>query len=832
MAEDNRSLNSAEENNETSWYKSFGAGLASGLIKIPEGIVSLGAELVDLGADSDTASDVEEFFDKINIFEETAEERTIGKLTQAMMQIAVPGGIGFKAANAAARKLTTKALKAKRKDLYANVGKGNKFYKADNPLTKGTSKGLKPLKSYNRNSLRTGLDKVNDLNKLSKYKRFGAAVTGGALGETLVVDNDEIGTFGDMFEGPTELDRDPNVSGERDAARKLMNRFKFGTESLLVTPFAYGVGSTVKALAKRGKDLAYSSSKFERFINKYIRAPFSPEGDLPTEIFRSEVIKKGLKAKDADYAEKIVNNITKAVDGIFPAAQEVADKTIKGTNKTKFIEKINEVLIEGKVGSNLNKEKLDLILREMDIKNVNPKFKKILVENLDLAKGQLNNLLTLLARNSKGGAKNAQKELKKLLKDRLVGYTDNTFEIFKTKSNIFNFFRKYQPTDEVYKRAETAFMKSGRTLQESRELIDNVLRQAQNARIPKKLPDFEYTSKTMEGGKLKKEIIGLSEKATTNKGEKSALRELFGETKDPRFTLLSAMTNLSTTARTAAYLTDIATKNAQVQKAGGRGFMWASEDAAKIAVDQKKTGIQLVKMKDILGEIDATKNLSSPFPNNMVTTKEIGEGLKHANDVLTSMQGFVRGDNLTGAAAVASFFYRNLLLFPKGISQMAKTIFSLPTHIRNFMSAGAFSAANGIIPLLENPALIKKANDLEAGDKLEVWGDGKQARSFINSYDIANSLLTMITGDVPLKEFDSVQLGSKIGTTIEELARIILQMCGKDPSLIKYVNPNFQGDTGRVPDLTLAIRLGLAQSVEIKQGVQELIEWAKNNGKI
>jgi len=130
------------------------------------------------------------------------------------------------------------------------------------------------------------------------------------------------------------------------------------------------------------------------------------------------------------------------------------------------------------------------------------------------------------------------------------------------------------------------------------------------------------------------------------------------------------------------------------------------------------------------------------------------------------------------------------------------------------------------------PALIKKANDLEAGDKLEVWGDGKQARSFINSYDIANSLLTMITGDVPLKEFDSVQLGSKIGTTIEELARIILQMCGKDPSLIKYVNPNFQGDTGRVPDLTLAIRLGLAQSVEIKQGVQELIEWAKNNGKI
>ena len=109
---DNRSLNSAEQNNETSWYKAFGAGLLSGAIKIPEGVVSLGAELIDLGADSDTAGSVEEFFDKLNPFEEVAEERTIGKLTEAITQIAVPGGIGFKAANAAARKLTTKVSPA------------------------------------------------------------------------------------------------------------------------------------------------------------------------------------------------------------------------------------------------------------------------------------------------------------------------------------------------------------------------------------------------------------------------------------------------------------------------------------------------------------------------------------------------------------------------------------------------------------------------------------------------------------------------------------------------------------------------------------------------
>ena len=47
MAEYNLQL-LREEYSEVSWYKALGAGLVSGIIKVPEGIVSLGAELVDL----------------------------------------------------------------------------------------------------------------------------------------------------------------------------------------------------------------------------------------------------------------------------------------------------------------------------------------------------------------------------------------------------------------------------------------------------------------------------------------------------------------------------------------------------------------------------------------------------------------------------------------------------------------------------------------------------------------------------------------------------------------------------------------------------------------
>jgi len=52
--------------------------------------------------------------------------------------------------------------------------------------------------------------------------------------------------------------------------------------------------------------------------------------------------------------------------------------------------------------------------------------------------------------------------------------------------------------------------------------------------------------------------------------------------------------------------------------------------------------------------------------------------------------------------------YDSLVLYPKAASQIAKTILSPVTHLRNFVSAGAFAAANGIIPAAD-PAAIKQA---------------------------------------------------------------------------------------------------------------------------
>jgi len=95
---------------EVGGFTSAAAGVGSGVVKTVEGVVSLGAELMDLGLTENAADEVESFFDTINIFEDTANARAAGKITQALVQIGLPAAAGSKLAI----KLAGKALKAKK----------------------------------------------------------------------------------------------------------------------------------------------------------------------------------------------------------------------------------------------------------------------------------------------------------------------------------------------------------------------------------------------------------------------------------------------------------------------------------------------------------------------------------------------------------------------------------------------------------------------------------------------------------------------------------------------------------------------------------------------
>ena len=64
----------AEDNQQVGSFTSAAAGIASGIFKVPQGIASLAAELIDLGFDTNAAASVEELFHKVNVFEPYAEQ--------------------------------------------------------------------------------------------------------------------------------------------------------------------------------------------------------------------------------------------------------------------------------------------------------------------------------------------------------------------------------------------------------------------------------------------------------------------------------------------------------------------------------------------------------------------------------------------------------------------------------------------------------------------------------------------------------------------------------------------------------------------------------------
>ena len=742
-------LNTPEQENETSWYTAAAAGIASGLIKVPEGIVSLAAELIDLGADSNTAADVEKFFDKINPFEEVAEERAIGKITETLFSIGIPGTAGFKLGS----NLASKALAAKKAGNYANIASKNTY-----------------------NAART----ADKWNKKAGRIKFAAGVMGGAAGETFVADVEEIGTFGDLFGGPTAMDTEEGLTGREDAVRKLLNRFKFGSESLLVTPAVFGAGKGAKALATRGQELAYSNSKFERWVNKYIGAPFRPRGDLPGQVFEAEMAKQGLKARDMERAKQIVNSITKAADSIFPDTKKVLDKSGK-TEKQIFLDKINNVLFSGDLNNPLNPKAVDDIINTMKLKNIPEATRQNIVTALNNARGEFTNLIGILDNNIATADKlpKAVEELQNILKDRIKNWTGTTYDIFeKSGKGFLGFTKQYTPTDQAYEKAvdlfrrhftRTASAKEAGTdfTMEAVKQVDDIIDQVSKKSKPGVLPDIKYIDVTM-AGQEKRTFEELVSQDFFGKDSKKIFRELFGEVKDVRYSIFNTMTSLSTVARLASNLEDIFTKNKSIQAEGKRGFFWDTEELGKQAVNSSETGIELVKLNEVLQKVPGGKKLISPFSDEVVTTKEIADALLLANDVPMGLAGFVRGrETASSAEKAVSFLYRNLLILPKGISQMAKTIFSIPTHLRNFFSAGAFAGSNGVF--FENPKLLarsmKEALDTTGLLKFEVNSPRAQ-QAYRDALELGISNTQVQIGDIK-GIVNTLQKGAEEGLNID-----------------------------------------------------------------
>jgi len=696
-------LISEEEGNDAAWYTAGAAGIASGIFKVPEGIFSLAAELIDLGLDTNTAGKVEQFFDTINPFDELAQKHGAGRLTEALVSIGVPSTYGFKLGS----KLAKKALDARKAGTSFRVG--------------------------SKNAVKQAM-KADALNKRAGAIRFGAGVAGGAAAEVMVADVEEIGSFGDMFEtAPTQLDR-LNSEGREDATRKLMNRFKFASEGLLITPFVGAAAKGGKALATRGKDLAYSNSKFDRVVNK-IAQSVTPKGKLTEGLFESQKVMERMKASDINRATEIVRNLTKAVDKSFPEMQKVLDK-LGPKEKKEFYKKLNTLLFDGDVSEGLlDPRKVDDAMNEMKALGVTGETSGKIINSLQDARAKFSELVGL----TQGKNKN---ELTDILKDRISKMVGNTYKVFEDKP-IMGLFNKYKPTEESmanaihFFRTQIAKQDKNRKIpydpngmqyfQEARQIVNNLMDKATKVGKAEQLPNLEFVSRTLAdapGGKFVKEVM-----EKTGQPPK-VIRELFGEIKDPRLSIFNAVTNLSALGRQTKFLDEVYETNRKLQANGERGAFWETKEAAEAATNGV---VPIVKVSDELSGLGkvAGEDIVNPLLP-LYTTQDIADGLLLANNLKdTWLTSFAKGrEGASVAEQGASWLYRNLLLIPKGASQLAKTVLSVPTHIRNFMSAGAFAGANGV--LFTNPKDL--ANAFKEGARISGVFKGARNADFEKAY--------------------------------------------------------------------------------------------------
>jgi nucleoside-diphosphate-sugar epimerase len=118
-------------------------------------------------------------------------------------------------------------------------------------------------------------------------------------------------------------------------------------------------------------------------------------------------------------------------------------------------------------------------------------------------------------------------------------------------------------------------------------------------------------------------------------------------------------------------------------------------------------------------------------------------------------------------------------------------------------------------------ALCRKVAEAEPGGSVEIWGDGRQTRSFCYVDDCVEGLYRLMQSDYS----DPINLGTDRMVTIDELARIIIDISGKeDLSLVHVVGP--QGVRGRNSDNTrLREVLGWEPRVDLEEGLVPTYRW-------
>jgi len=688
-------LKSVENNNKVGTIESMLSGVASGLIGIPKGFFSLGASIMDLGVNSGKAADVEAWFDNLTQFDEKAEATAAGKITKLLVNIGVPGGVAFKSASGIAK---TAMLAGKNKTL---------FRVADEGLVKAADKAL-------------------ELTAKGKGRAFMAGALGGGIAEGIFIgDVDQAGTFGDLLGGPTAINRSDTSP---DATREILNRVKFGTEGAMFTGVLGGVGKVIGKITNRNKNLDIANSKIDRWIDKTM-ANFRSRSGKTAEQFAIERESIGMRAADANVARNLSRDLDMDIDKLFPPMRTVMNK-VSAKERKVFLEEVNDALLSGRAEfdaqgvAQFGEMDAALIQKVRDkIKKLAPtaqkadEIEKSIIGGLSIMRSKWAALFEEL-----GGTLGPDdlKEFQALFGGKFKNYLGSTYDFMQEKSIIP--WLRYKPAAEAVENAKTLFKDSfatanpGKTMSdmEAESIVEGVLN---SARIPKGLrfdkpsdaifdiPSF-FVNRTAltDATKRTRPMISIGE--LTSSADKKVFNELLGKHSNPMQTMIGGMAKLSMITRRNLFYSDM------LKKSDEMATLWRAAD------DKLNTPEPMFARSEEEARLFFKDDFRKIDPIDQAQTLTVGNSARASNPFGDAMKPFYARPGVAEALEQTSLttqkpsfltqVYNSLVLYPKATSQIAKTILSPVTHLRNFVSAGAFAAANGIIPAVDLPA-IKQA---------------------------------------------------------------------------------------------------------------------------
>ena len=806
----------AEEDNEISTITSVLAGIGSGLFKIPEGLFSLGAALMDLGGDTNNVAEVEKFFAKINPFDEAAEATAAGKITELITNLAVPGGIAFKAGSGLAKSAILARKSGKYLDLTGQAGKN---------IGKGIQNTLKAQKKATK---LLGIDRAMEL---------GAGAVAGGIAEGIFVGNvEDAGTFGDLIGGPTKLDR--QAEGDTyDPAQEIINRIKFGTEGALFTGALSGIGSVIGKLRDTTNAGKVVDGKFNKFIDRWISEPLRARGKRTKEAAQQLFQLKGARAGDLNTAETIVRELDNSISKLFPFMKRAWGDKTTFLKRRELLKQMNRLLLSSADNPNqlnpiykMNKEGIESIGFGGMNKKLMQEFTDTLQKTYKAKPQDIAGILVNLNSMRMGWGElftsmgrrldvDGIKEFKELFGKKVTTWLDSSYDVL--KNNTAKVGRAYTPTAEVMKQAKESFkqiykLNTGGILSDA-AAQNEVLKVYKSAGIEKgfklasksdpylKVPDF-FVGKSSLDDALHVNNVNISDLTGV---QRKVIENLFGKGNDAFQTILEGTQKLSTVVRRNEYFDNLLNESNKLRelrkvqidefikqglsksdaekKAVVPTFARSETEAAELfggfkgddwkeVVPVRKTmkgyeGVQkldpnfdrLQTLKPLKGEVQPTMMKKGAPIGALPTDIPIHNPLGNKYALNGVVDGLVEPvDNIFASKNFGTQLYANLILYPKATSQMAKTILAPFTHGRNFLSAGAFAMANGIIPFSDVKAVRA------AYSALQVAGPGTRKS---NQFYQKLLRLGVVNSQVQLGDLMNLLKDVRFGTTIGKLGK-------------------------------------------------------------